>query len=221
MLCLPVALALVATATSPAPSTEPLPTAAEPIAFSPVPVVAEGENLLSYTYVELGAARFDVDDFDDEVDIYYLRGSLGLFELFYVFGEYQNQELDFEDTRTDQIQLGVGAHFGASPKLDLYAEVGWLYSDIESDLDDLDESDNGYEVMVGARWMVLPWDRGGLELNGGVGYIDLDNRLASDETASQWEIGARAHFLQFLSVGLTYSMLEDDDQVLGGVRFSF
>lgn len=222
MLCLPVALALVATATSPAPSREALPSIAEPVAFASSPILlADDESLLSYTYVEIGVAQLDVDDLDDDVDIYFGRGSLGLFELFYVFGEYQNQSTDFEDTSTDLLELGVGAHFGLSPKLDLYAEVGWLYSDVTSDLDDLEDSENGYEVMGGARWMVLPWDRGGIELHGAVGYVDLDNRIASDEAASQWEVGARAHFLRFLSVDLTYSMLEDDDAVLGGVRFSF
>lgn len=219
MLLIPAALAL---ATSPLyASSQP-----DPL-FGPAPLhpIAEDgrrEDVgFSYTYIEIGATNLNVDETDDDVDIYFGRASIGFLNFLYAFGEYQNQSTNFEDTSTDLIELGLGAHFGAMPKLDFYAEVGWLYSDVSSDLDELDDTSNGYDVMGGVRWMALPWDRGGLELHGAVGYLDLDNRLASDDAATKWEAGARAHFLNNFSADITYSMLEDDDQISGSLRFSF
>ena len=51
--------------------------------------------------------------------------------------------------------------------------------------------------------------------------LDLDNNIGSDENPFIWNIGARVHFLKFLSVGALYEMQEDDEQILGNVRFSF
>jgi hypothetical protein len=179
------------------------------------------QSLLSYTFIEVGAAKYDVDEADDDVDIFYGRGSIGFLGFLYGFGEYQNQSTDFENTDSDLITLGIGGHFAVTPQFDLFAEVGWLFADISSDLDDLDESDDGFEVAGGVRWLVLPWTDGGLELNGSVGTVDLDNRLGSDDNPFVWSVGARIHFLRMISIGLAYEMFEDDDQILGNVRVSF
>lgn len=179
------------------------------------------DSLLSYTYLEIGAAQNDVDDYSEDVDIVYGRASLNLLHFFYVFGEYSNQSTDFADTDNDQIALGVGAHIGLLPTLDLYGEVGALFSDVSSDNGDVDGSESGYRLAGGARWLVLPWISGGLELDAMLGTIDLDNRLGSDENPFFYGIGARAHFLKFLSVGAMYEQIEDDDAISANVRWSF
>jgi hypothetical protein len=172
----------------------------------------------SYTYLEAGAARYDVENVADEADVYYGRVSLGLLGFLYGFGQYTNLALDFENRDTDLIELGVGAHFGLMPNLDLFAEVGWLYTDISSDLGDND--DTGYGVEGGVRWMVLPWPSGGLELGGSLGYFDLDG-VSDEDRPFFWTAGARVHFLEALSVGAAYEKIEDDDQVVVNVRWSF
>ncbi|MCY2959774.1 MAG: hypothetical protein NTY35_06375 [Planctomycetota bacterium] len=187
----------------------------------PVPPVADADSLLSYTYVEVGAARNDVDSFDENVDTYYLRASLNLLKLFYVFGEYSNQSTDFANTDTNLLTLGGGAHLGVLPSLDVYAELGAMFSDVSSDANDLDGSEVGYRLAGGVRYLLLEWSGGGLELDGALGTMDLDNRLGSDDNPTFWGFGARAHFIKFLSVGLAYEKIEDDDQILGGVRWSF
>jgi len=193
-----------------------------PSAVSVAPAAqADADSILSYTYAEVGVAQNDIDAIDDDVETYYLRGSLNLLGFLYLFGEYANQSTDFNDTDADLYTLGAGAHFGVLPNLDLLAEVGVLFNDVSSDFDDIDDSETGYRAIIGARWLVLPFDRGGIELNGGVGTIDLDNRLGSEEDPFIWLIGARVHFLKFLSVGATYEQQEDDEQILGNVRFSF
>jgi len=45
--------------------------------------------------------------------------------------------------------------------------------------------------------------------------------LASDSVTSAWELGVRAHFIRFLSVGLSYAFIEDDRRTTLNVRFSF
>ncbi len=168
----------------------------------------------SYTYLELGITQFDVDDVDDEADTYYARGSVGLFDFLYAFGQYENQDFDIEDGDRDLITVGAGAHFGILHNLDLIAEIGWLFTD--SDFDD----DSGIVASGGARWMALPWTNGGLELNGEIGYYGIDN-FGSDDKPVYWEVGARFHFLTAFSVGAAYQKIEDDDQLIGNVRFSF
>lgn len=184
---------------------------------------AANPGLLSYTYVEVGAAKYNLDDAgdDDEVDIFYGRGSFSLLGFLYLFGEYSNQSADFGNTDTDQIALGAGAHFEVKSNLSLFGELGVLFNDVSSDIDELDDSETGYRLLGGARWLVMPWNEGGLELNGGIGTLSLDNRLGSDDDPFIWGIGARVHFIRFLSVGLGYDMVGDDDQLIGSLRFSF
>jgi hypothetical protein len=177
----------------------------------------------SYTYVEIGATSLNPDDTsltNDNVDTYYIRGSLGL-GMFHIFAAYENQSLDYQDTSGDLYRLGAGLHVEVGPKLDLVGEAAWLYSDLSSDLSTLDDTTDGFEGKVGARWMPLPWDGGGLELDGNFLYVDLDNRLASDDIGSGWEAGAQLHFLQMFSVGAMYSIVDSDDKVAINARMSF
>lgn len=203
---------------APAPSSAMAPAA---------PVADNDDSLLSFTYLEVGAATYNIDNIDgvevddDSIDIFYGRGSISLFEFLYIFGEYSNQSADFENTDTDQITLGAGAHFAVMPNLSVYGEIGVLFNDVSSDIDELDDSETGYRGAAGARWLALPWDGGGLELNGMIGTLSLDNRLGSDEDPFIYGAGARIHFIKFLSIGVNYEMVGDDDLLLGGVRWSF
>ena len=198
------------TAVLPAPTTLPAPAPAQDDDFE-----------LSYTYVELGYGTTDLDEVDDDTDEIYGRASLGLFGFLHAFLDYKNSSTDFEDTDSDLWGLGVGGHFGVlEERLDLIGEVEWLYADLSSDIDDLDDSDSGWSAFAGARWLALPWDRGGLEVNGGYRFIDLE-ALYSDDSINAWEIGTRLHFLKLFSVGAKYQMLEDDDFLGVDARVSF
>jgi hypothetical protein len=177
----------------------------------------EGWNF-SYTFIELGFAEYDVDAIDDKADVYFGRASVGLLGFLHVFGEYTNQSFDIGNTDTDLIQLGVGAHFGVIPNLSLYGEIGWLFNDISSDLGDND--DTGYGLEGGARWMALPWSGGGLEVNGSLGYYDLEG-VSNEDRPFYWTVGARVHFIEVLSIGAEYMDIEDDDQISFSARFSF
>lgn len=183
----------------------------------------EERSNFSYTYVEIGATTLDLDETTstkDSVDTYYFRASLGL-GLFHIFGAYEYQTFNYQDTRGDLYRLGAGAHLELTKGLDAVGEAAWLYSDLSSDLSTLDGSSNGFEGKAGLRWMPLPWDGGGLELDGNFVYVDLENRLASNDAGSGWEAGAQLHFLEMFSMGLVYSIVDNDDKVSINARFSF
>src|SRR5258706_1664948 len=165
----------------------------------------------SYTFVQLGYAVTDLDAINDDAKGLTGRASIGLLGFLYVFLDYANQTTDFQNSDSDSFGLGAGAHFSLAPRFDLVGEAAWLSNDIASDLSTLDESNDGWTAMAGARWMPLPWAGGGLEFDGGYRWIDLKG-LLSDEQTGAWEVGARAHFLKHLSVGANYSFLENDRQ---------
>ena len=202
---------------------------AELAALPSAPVAAAQEDGnepwdFSYTFLELGLNFYtpdaSFDDFEDEVDSWYGLASLGLFDFLYVFGGYENQDFDFEDSSTDIWTLGVGAHLDLINKLDLTGDIAWLYSDLSSDLSELDESNSGYKIRIGGRWMPIDWSRGGLEVTGGIVYRDLKNQIASDDELFGWDLGARIHFLKLFSIAGSYWTLEDDDGVLANLRVS-
>ena len=159
--------------------------------------------------------------FDTEADIYYLEGSLGLFDFLYLFGSYQNQDFDIQDTDADLWTLGIGGHLDVTNRVNVLGELSYLFTDVSSSINELEDSNSGYRLYGGARWMALPWNRGGLEVAGGLGYLDLKDRPASDDSVFLWDLGLRAHFIKLLSVGAFYEMQGDDDQVSVNVRVSF
>ena len=205
---------------NPAPL-DPSPELVASMALASPPAEGGGAGL-SYTYVEAGFTTYDVEDINnDNVDTYYARGSLGLFHFLYVFGVYENSSLDFKNTDSNQVELGVGGHFDPVSSFSLYGEAGYLYNSVSSDDSSLESDKSGYRVDGGVRWMALPWSGGGLELDGGVGYIDLENGLASSQHPTVYTAGARVHFLGHFSVGAAYERIDVDDRLVGNLRFAF
>lgn len=230
---LPILLASAAAATD--PRTEAVSVthlSVDPVELAPylVPAVQDTkkESAFSYTYIQAGYYSTDIDVIDETSDAVYARGSLGLFKILYVFVDYAAQSLDDVSTGAgngdidnDSIQLGVGAHFTINPKLDLLGEAAYIYDDVSSDdIANLDDSNDGWSLLAGARWMVLPWEGGGLELNGGYRWQDRE-ALYSDDEVGAWEAGARFHFLKLFSIGANYAFIEDDSQFGLDARISF
>jgi hypothetical protein len=219
MFIAPATLALLATPSQPSVDRVYAPAlTAESPALAPffaAPILGDRSGLLSYTYVELGYQTADIDALGEDADGLIGRGSLGLLGFLHVFVDYRNASTDITDTSSDTWALGVGGHFGFTETLDGVGEVSWLYSDTDGF-----DSDSGWAAFAGARWICLPWDGGGIEVNGGFRWIDIEN-VFSDDSNGAWEAGARLHFLKFLSVGLGYAFVEDDSQWKVDARFSF
>ena len=209
---------------SPIPPETPLFESYSAVPFTPSfaePPPADDEGFdFSYTFVQLGFGFYDIDDFDDESQTLYGRASLGLFDFLFVFLDYQNQSTDFEDTDTDMWGLGAGAHIDITNRLDLVGEASWLTADVTSDLDDIDDDNDGWQAFAGARYLALPVGNGGLEVNGGFRWIDIKGVFSDDETEA-WEAGARYHFGPLISVGANYKFIGDDGFWGADARVSF
>lgn len=178
---------------------------------------------LSYTYLEVGASKLDVDAAvagNRDADNYYGRAQY-CSGLLHGFASYENSEIDLNNTTSDLFKLGVGVHLELTDKLHAVGEIAWLFNDVSSDLVGFSNSKHGYEMKAGARWMPIDWNAGGIELHGNFLWVDLDNRLASDDRAFGFEAGARLHVFRLISVGAMYSKLEEDDQISVSARLAF
>ena len=193
-----------------------------------VPLPAEEgpahSELLSYSYVEFGTIWREIEEYDEDVRVWDLHASADVFDV--LDGLYLLASLEKEQTKAGHsdariLGLGLGAHLGLGRTLDLHGDATWLYSECDSDLSDLDGNASGWRAYGGGRWIAAEWQHGGLELHGGVSYIDLDNRISFDSSAYGWEVGARLHHLELLSLDTTYGGLANDQVVRLSVRLSF
>lgn len=169
---------------------------------------------LSYSFIEAGATRLDLDTIDDDADTYYGLASIGLFNHFYGFLGYENQSVDFDDASTDLWSLGLGAYISLTEQLHAVADAAWLYSELDGDT--ISEEDSGFKVRAGGRWRPIKL----LEAEAHAIWYELDDSLMSDDSFVGFDVGGRVHLGPF-SVGAMYEMMDDDDKVGVNGRFSF
>lgn len=222
MLQLILSAALFASGTEGTPTKSSFESLVPPAPAVPVATTAAAEgdgSTFSYSYIEIGARSQDLDAVNEDADAYFGKASLELFGFLYVFGGYENQSVDFQNTDTDLWSLGLGAHLPVGANFDVHGDVSWLYSDLSSDT--FDESSSGALVRLAARWMALRFSGVQIELDGGALWYSLDDSLLSEEDSAGFEVGTRAHFLEALSVGLVYTAFDKDDSVSLDARFSF
>ena len=181
---------------------------------------SDRSELLSYSYMEFGTVWRDIDEYDNGVRIWDLRGSVDLLDVLYVQGSYAKESTSAGHSDARILGLGLGAHLPLGRALDIHGDATWLSSKVSSDLSDLDGKAYGFELYGGGRWIPWEWYQGGLELHGGMRYVDLDNRIAVDPIAYGWEVGARVHYLELVSFDTTFGRLGDDEVLSLSVRLS-
>lgn len=216
---LPALLAMAA----PEPLTLPSYPAIEPSLLL-TPRADDDADVFSYSYIEVGATRYEVDYLDDEADTYYGEVSLELFKFLNIFLGYENQSFDFDNLDSDIWSLGAGVHFSVAPKLDLTADLAWLVNSLDGDT--IDDDTDSFQLRAGARWMLLHSAALGLEVFGrGVALSQDENiddiDVDADNTLLGFDVGVRAHIVGRFSIAVEYSDLEDSDQVGLSARFSF
>jgi Ax21 family sulfation-dependent quorum factor len=173
-----------------------------------LPLSAQADDKLSYTYVEGGYNYVDADG-GAEADGFGVRGSFEFGESnFYGFGSYSQVEVDDVNVDIDSTELGLGYAHGLSDNLDLISEIAW--NDI--DVDGFGSAD-GYRASVGLRGSFSENFEGLIKAN----YNDGDN-ADGDFTAT---LGAQYKFSQ--TWGLVGEAIFGDggEQYLVGVRASF
>jgi hypothetical protein len=180
---------------------------------------ADDEDVFSYSYIEVGFASYDPEQFDDQADTYFGEVSIELFKILNIFLGYENLSYDFDNLESDLWTLGAGLHFSVLPKLDLTGDLAWLANSLDGD--NIDEDSDEFQLRVGARWMLMYRESFGLEAFGRAVGVTRDEDIYDDDNAVGFDLGLRVHFLERFSVAGEYSELEDDVQVAFSARFSF
>ena len=113
----------------------------------------------------------------------------------------------------DWSSLSAGAGFYApiSEKIDVVAQVAYLYAEADTPLGSVD--DNGYGVSVGLR----AWVSERVELDGAIAYSDFGDG-GSD---TSFGAGVQFYFTEQFSVGLGLGFADDVDTYRLSGRFYF
>jgi hypothetical protein len=150
----------------------------------------------SYRNVDLAffpEAELDADDTDVDGDGVQLRGSLPLYENFFVFTEFQDLNFD-EDIDTTRLLIGGGGHWPIANNIDFVARLGIVHYEV--DAGSADDDDTG--VLLGARIRALVAPK--FEVEAGVEHqrtevFDIENDTyfigeARYNFTPQWAAGA-------------------------------
>lgn len=178
------------------------------LAFACAPLATQAEEI-SYSYLEAGYVNVDVDDFDEDVDGFLLRGSFEITENAFLFAGYSDLmatingfDIDFTD-----IELGAGYAWPLSNTASLYGKISYVNSEAEAFGESLD--DDGYGLAAGVRGLVAP----SFELEGYISYVDLSD--LGDNTA--FGAAARYYFMPQFALGV--EAVFDDDATSYGIGF--
>jgi hypothetical protein len=160
---------------------------------------------VSMVDVELGSGPFDVDG-----DGFELAGSFEITDKVFLFGEWQEQSLDFSiDGRT--LEVGAGLTHGFSDKLDFVGTLSLVDSEIE--LGGSSADDDGLALGAGVRGRV----NDSVELEGGLKYVDYDE--SGGDTG--FTFGGRYYFNQSMALGASADFADNADTLRLGFRWEF
>jgi hypothetical protein len=168
------------------------------------PARAEGPN---YTYVEGGYINVDVNDLQDTGDSYFVDGSLGG-KWWHLTAYYQNGDLG-PDYSQNVWRIGLGWHGLLGKKADVIGEAAYL--DVTTDGPGFKDSDNGYGITGGVRWVPFKL----LELAGFGHYTDVGS-----DSETTWEGRAIINIWR-LGFGAAYEKFDGGDQWDAFARFNF
>lgn len=169
---------------------------------------------LSYTYVEGGLSRLDINTSaylgeDVEFDGAYLRGSVAFSDSFYGFGgisrgRNDDYGMDIDATET---QLGVGYALGMTDRADFIAELGYINRDLEGIEGDGARASVGLRGLLGERaegWVKAGYTDGGDFDGDFIGQLGLlvkfnptwgaVGEIESEDGVKRFSIGVRASF---------------------------
>lgn len=174
------------------------------------PTLAQAADF-NYSFVDaafIPHSEVEVNNRDVDGDGVQLRGSLAVTDMFFVFVELQDTDLDARGWRVDSTRwlLGGGGHWPINNNMDFVARAGLVRLDVE--LNRFDDDDTGFFLGGRLRMNVAPK----VEVEAGVEYIGAE---AFDSGDDLYVIGeGRYHFTSQLSAG-AFVNLSGDVQQLG------
>jgi len=176
-------------------------------ALAPSALLAE----MNYTNFEVSMVDVELDGpFAVDGDGFEIGGSYELNDRIHVFGEWQDQSLDFGiDGRS--LELGAGLTHGFSDTLDF---VGTLsYVDAEVKAGNFTADDDGLALGGGIRTLVGE----SFEVDAGLKYVDFDES-GSDTGVS---VGRRYYFNDSMALGASADFNDNADTLRIGFRWEF
>jgi opacity protein-like surface antigen len=176
-------------------------------AFAPSALMADMNYTnfeISLLDVELGsAAEVDGDGFA-------LEGSYELNDKIFLFGEWQDQSLDFGiDGRS--LELGAGYTHSFSNSLDFVGSLS--YVDAEVKFGSLTADDDGLALGGGIRTRFAE----SFEIDAGLKYVDFDE--AGGDTGVS--LGGRYYFNDSMALGASADFNDNADTLRIGFRWEF
>lgn len=163
-----------------------------------------------YNFLTVGYGSINYDGGLDG-NVFTLGGSYALTDSYYAFAGYGAGSLD-AGIDTTSWNAGFGYHRALSDKVDLVADVAYVYSEI-----DIPQAgsfdDSGLGLAVGFRFAQSEK----LELNAGISYVDFGD--GGDDTG--FSLGALYSINDVYSVGLSGSWADDVSMYTLSGRFHF
>lgn len=175
-------------------------------AFVPGALLAD----MNYTNFEVSMLDVEHDSANVDGDGFALAGAYELNDKFHVFGEWQDQSLDFGiDGRS--LEVGGGYSHSFSDTLDF---VGTLsYVDAELKQGSFTADDDGLAVGGGVRTRLSD----SFELDASLKLVDFDE--SGSDTG--YSIGGRYYFNDSMAVGASADFNDNTDTLRLGFRWEF
>lgn len=182
-----------------------------------LPTIASAEQP-SYSYLEAGYSRLNLDDIDIDPDGYYVKGSFELSESFFVRAMYWDLEDDFDtflgnvDVDVTQTQVGIGYKRPAGDNTSFYVAADYLEAEV--DIEQFGDADaDGYQISAGLRSNLTS----SFELYSEIGYADVD-----DTDGFIGLLGGVFHIANGFGISLEGSIDDDSNSMIStGIRYSF
>lgn len=165
-----------------------------------------GGSNFSYTYAELDYRYVDSEIGGDSVDGLALRGSYEVNPNLYFLASFSRLS---DDGDLDEYRLGGGYKMPVSDRIDVFGQLSFVRE--EYDLDDNDDSENGFSLEAGARMWLTE-------------QVEVNNRLEYRDVADNgWGvgIGARYYVSPMVSLGGEFEAINGNEDLLLGVRFQW
>jgi Outer membrane protein beta-barrel domain len=177
-----------------------------------LPFVAQADDM-SYSGIDVAYVNTDVDDFNEEVDGFALRGSLEITDQAFVFAGYTDQSTSVfgEDLNLTGYNLGLGYAWPMSDSTDIFGKVA--YEEVEVEFAGFSADDDGFSLGGGVRGRLAEQ----FELEGTLTYTDLSE--SGDDTV----VGACGRWYFTDAFALSGEIAKGSDATTYGVgaRFEF
>ena len=166
---------------------------------------------LSYSYIEGGWQKFDIDRGSDS-DGWVVNGSAALGENFHIYGGYGQNELDILNVDAEVWRLGVGWNTGISDNSDLVVRAN--YVEAKTDIPGFRSvKADGYEAEVGVRTAFGQK----FETYAAAGYVDVE-RGSGDFYG---KLGGQYKFTPTFGLVAQATLADGGNEYFVGPRLSF